>query len=128
MFEDASEGKLTLIVSPLRRLISKNNATIRDVGPPESVLGSVGAFITGTSPPDDEDVVRCVLSAGVTSSSGSKGCRQGHMQGCHDLSGLLIIRQQCCKKWLAVHGSATSCHLQKPLSLTYKSIKMCTSA
>lgn len=36
-----------LIVSPLRRLISKNNATIRDVGPPETVLGSVGAFITG---------------------------------------------------------------------------------
>ena len=38
---------LQLIVSPLRRLISKNNATIRDVGPPETVLASVGAFITG---------------------------------------------------------------------------------
>lgn len=61
LFEDAAEGKLTLIVSPLRRLISKNNATIRDVGPPETVLGSVGAFITGTSPPDDEDVVRFLL-------------------------------------------------------------------
>ncbi|KAK9832104.1 hypothetical protein WJX81_007290 [Elliptochloris bilobata] len=58
LYENPAEGKLTLIVSPLRRLISKTNATIRDVGPPETVLGSVGAFITGTSPPDDEDVER----------------------------------------------------------------------
>ena len=71
LFEDAAEGKLTLIVSPLRRLISKNNATIRDVGPPETVLGSVGAFITGTSPPDDEDVVRFILLPNLTSFSGS---------------------------------------------------------
>ncbi len=42
-----ARGAPQLIVSPLRRLISKNNATIRDVGPPETVLGSVGAFITG---------------------------------------------------------------------------------
>jgi hypothetical protein len=46
-----------VIVSPLVRLTNRANATIEDVGTPEGVLGSLGAFITGTYL-DDEDVVK----------------------------------------------------------------------
>ena len=36
-----------LVVSPLFRLVSKVNAQLKDVGPPEAVVESIGNFITG---------------------------------------------------------------------------------
>lgn len=38
-----------LVVSPLFRLVSKPNAQLQDLGPPERVVESVGNFITGES-------------------------------------------------------------------------------
>ena len=47
IFQEDKEGWCQLVVSPLFRLVSKANATVRDVGPPEGVVESVGNFITG---------------------------------------------------------------------------------
>ncbi len=49
IFSDEKEGRCQLVVSPLFRLVSKANATLRDVGPPEGVAASIGNFITGES-------------------------------------------------------------------------------
>lgn len=38
---------LQLFVSPLFRLVSKANATLKDVGTPEGVVAAIGNFITG---------------------------------------------------------------------------------
>ena len=38
---------MQLLVTPLRRLTSKANATLDQIGSPDSVLASVGPFITG---------------------------------------------------------------------------------
>lgn len=41
---------LQLIVAPLRRLgINKSGTPLEQVGTPESVLGSIGSFITGAT-------------------------------------------------------------------------------
>lgn len=47
LWTSTSEGKAQLIVSPLYRLVSKSNATLKDLGPPESVVERIGQFITG---------------------------------------------------------------------------------
>lgn len=57
VFESPEEGKAKLVVSPLYRLISKSNATLKDLGPPEQVVESIGAFITGNYLDSVEDVV-----------------------------------------------------------------------
>jgi hypothetical protein len=36
-----------VVVSPLVRLTNKAGAKIEDIGPPEGILTSLGAFITG---------------------------------------------------------------------------------
>ncbi|CAL5226936.1 g9817 [Coccomyxa viridis] len=56
VYEDAGEGKLTLMVAPLRRLGVNRPTPIDKVGSPESILSSIGPFITGTGL-DEEDVV-----------------------------------------------------------------------
>jgi hypothetical protein len=56
IFESASDGRITLIVSPLVKLTRTKGARIEDIGPPEGLLTSLGSYITGTFL-DDEDVV-----------------------------------------------------------------------
>lgn len=47
MFENPSEGKIQLLVSPLVKLTNKVNAAIQDLGTPESILPRIGPYITG---------------------------------------------------------------------------------
>lgn len=51
IYEDSGEGKLTLMVAPLRRLGVNKPTPIEKVGSPESILSSIGPFITGRSTP-----------------------------------------------------------------------------
>lgn len=57
IWENSADGSAKLVVSPLYRLISKSNATLKDIGPPEQVVERVGAFITGNYLDSIEDVV-----------------------------------------------------------------------
>ena len=50
MFENPSEGKIQLLVSPLVKLTNKVNAAIQDLGTPESILPRIGPYITGGLP------------------------------------------------------------------------------
>ncbi|GAB4818803.1 hypothetical protein N2152v2_005849 [Parachlorella kessleri] len=54
IFQEDKEGWCQLVVSPLFRLVSKAKATVRDVGPPEGVVESVGNFITGNYLSEDD--------------------------------------------------------------------------
>lgn len=56
LFLDDKEGRCQLVVAPLFRLVSKANAQLSDVGPPETVVELVGNFITGNYL-DSEDVL-----------------------------------------------------------------------
>lgn len=56
VFADPTEGKAVVIVAPLVRLTNKAGATLPDIGTPEGIVESIGAFITGTYL-DTEDVV-----------------------------------------------------------------------
>lgn len=56
VFEAASEGKVTLMAAPLRRLGVNKPVSIEKVGSLDSVLSSIGPFISGTGI-DEEDVV-----------------------------------------------------------------------
>jgi len=56
IWESKTEGFCQLVVSPIYRLVSKSNATVRDLGPPEGVIESVGAFVTGNYLDSVEDV------------------------------------------------------------------------
>ena len=58
---------LQLLVTPLRRLISKANATLDQIGTPDSVLASVGPFITGK--PRSRHVLCSALSSWVSTAS-----------------------------------------------------------
>lgn len=49
---------LQVIISPLVRLINKSGASLDEIGPPEGLIQSFGAYITGTGLEEDE-----VLSA-----------------------------------------------------------------
>lgn len=57
VWESKDEGLAQLVVSPLYRLVSKSNATLKDLGPPEQVLERVGPFITGNYLDSIEDAV-----------------------------------------------------------------------
>ncbi|KAH7622138.1 putative PsbP domain-containing protein 6, chloroplastic [Nannochloris sp. 'desiccata'] len=47
LWESPEEGSAMLVVSPLYRLVSKANATMKDLGPPQQVIEQIGPFITG---------------------------------------------------------------------------------
>jgi hypothetical protein len=47
LWESPEEGSAMLVVSPLYRISSKANATMKDLGPPKQVIEQVGPFITG---------------------------------------------------------------------------------
>ncbi|CAN8308389.1 unnamed protein product [Cochlearia groenlandica] len=53
-FENEKQGKVQVVASPLIRLTNKPNATIEDIGDPERVIASLGAFVTGNSYDSDE--------------------------------------------------------------------------
>ncbi len=40
---------LQVLVSPLEKLTFKVGASVKDIGPPEALLGSFGPYITGRS-------------------------------------------------------------------------------
>jgi hypothetical protein len=48
VFESPTEGKAFLYALPLRKLVSKSNATLKDVGDPELLVERIGGYITGT--------------------------------------------------------------------------------
>jgi len=56
LWESKEDGFCQLVVSPLYRLVSKANATLQDLGSPEQVIESVGAFVTGNYLDSVEDV------------------------------------------------------------------------
>lgn len=56
IWESKADGFCQLVVSPIYRLVSKSNATVRDLGAPEGVIESVGAFVTGNYLDSVEDV------------------------------------------------------------------------
>ena len=57
LWESPEEGSAMLVVSPLYRLVSKANATMKDLGPPAQVIEQIGPFITGNYLDSVEDVV-----------------------------------------------------------------------
>jgi hypothetical protein len=56
LWESKEDGFCQLVVSPLYRLVSKANASLQDLGTPEQVIESVGAFVTGNYLDSVEDV------------------------------------------------------------------------
>ncbi|XP_078444926.1 thylakoid lumenal protein (Mog1/PsbP/DUF1795-like photosystem II reaction center PsbP family protein) [Wolffia australiana] len=48
-FEDEKQGKVQVVASPLVRLTNKPNATIEEIGTPEKIISSLGAFVTGNT-------------------------------------------------------------------------------
>jgi hypothetical protein len=63
IWKSPADGQCTLIVSQLSRLISKSNATLKDLGTPESVVERIGNFITGNYL-DTEDVTNIQVKDG----------------------------------------------------------------
>jgi PsbP len=57
LWESPEEGSAMLVVSPLYRLVSKANATLKDLGPPQQVIEQIGPFITGNYLDSVEDDV-----------------------------------------------------------------------
>ena len=56
-----TEGFCQLVVSPIYRLVSKANATVRDLGTPEGVIESLGAFVTGNYLDSAEDAEKITV-------------------------------------------------------------------
>eukprot|EP01023_Acetabularia_acetabulum_P018109 TRINITY_DN1915_c0_g1_i1.p1 TRINITY_DN1915_c0_g1~~TRINITY_DN1915_c0_g1_i1.p1 ORF type:complete len:286 (-),score=42.17 TRINITY_DN1915_c0_g1_i1:252-1109(-) len=56
IFGNPDEGKVQVIVSPLRKLTNKANARIEEIGTPEGLINSLGPYVTGTYL-DEEDIV-----------------------------------------------------------------------
>lgn len=57
IWESKADGFCQLVVSPIYRLVNKSNATVKDLGKPEGVIESVGAFVTGNYLDSVEDDV-----------------------------------------------------------------------
>lgn len=53
-FENAKEGTVQVVVSPMVRLTNKANASIEEIGPPEKIISALGPFVTGNSFDPDE--------------------------------------------------------------------------
>jgi hypothetical protein len=51
------DASARLVVSPLDRLTRRAVASITDIGPPDGVISSLGAFVTNNVPPEPEEVV-----------------------------------------------------------------------
>lgn len=51
------EGSVKVVVSPLRRLTNRASVKITDVGPPAAIISSLGSFVTGNQPPEEEEVL-----------------------------------------------------------------------
>lgn len=63
-FENETQGKVQVVVSPLIRLTNKLNATIEDIGNPESLIASLGPFVTGNTYDSDELIETSVEKLG----------------------------------------------------------------
>ncbi|KAK1278166.1 hypothetical protein QJS04_geneDACA003622 [Acorus gramineus] len=63
-FEDDKQGKIQVVASPLIRLTNKPNATIEDIGTPESLIASLGPFVTGNTFDPDELVETSIEKQG----------------------------------------------------------------
>lgn len=66
IFADPAEGSVKVVVSPLRRLTNRASAAISDVGPPAAIISSLGSFVTGNQPPEEEEVVRASREEGAS--------------------------------------------------------------
>lgn len=66
IFADPVEGSVKVVVSPLRRLTNRASVAISDVGPPAAIISSLGSFVTGNQPPEEEEVVRASKEEGVS--------------------------------------------------------------
>ena len=64
---------LQVLVSPLEKLTFKVGASVKDIGPPEALLGSFGPYITGRF------LSRVLLAPHLIMAAGS--CRQVCMAG-----------------------------------------------
>jgi hypothetical protein len=53
-FENAKEGTVQVVVSPMVRLTNKANSSIEEIGPPEKIISALGPFVTGNSFDPDE--------------------------------------------------------------------------
>lgn len=53
-FENAKEGTVQVVASPMVRLTNKPNATIEEIGNPEKIISALGPFVTGNSYDPDE--------------------------------------------------------------------------
>mmetsp|Transcript_5289 Transcript_5289/g.12887 ORF Transcript_5289/g.12887 Transcript_5289/m.12887 type:complete len:273 (+) Transcript_5289:86-904(+) len=58
IFSSPEDGKCQVTISPLVRLINKPNAKLEEIGSPESLINSIGPYITGTDI-EDGDVLSC---------------------------------------------------------------------
>ena len=61
IWESKTDGFCQLVVSPIYRLVSKANATVRDLGTPEGVIESLGAFVTGNYLDSAEDAEKITV-------------------------------------------------------------------
>ena len=61
IWESKADGFCQLVVSPVYRLVSKANATVRDLGTPEGVIESLGAFITGNYLDSSDDAEKITI-------------------------------------------------------------------
>ncbi len=61
IWESKTEGFCQLVVSPIYRLVSKSNANVRDLGTPEGVIESLGAFVTGNYLDSAEDAEKITV-------------------------------------------------------------------
>lgn len=66
IFANPAEGSVKVVVSPLRRLTNRASVAISDVGPPAAIISSLGSFVTGNQPPEEEEVVRASKEEGVS--------------------------------------------------------------
>jgi len=66
IFADPAEGSVKVVVSPLRRLTNKASVAISDVGPPAAIISSLGSFVTGNQPPEEEEVAKTSREEGVS--------------------------------------------------------------
>ncbi|CAM6091194.1 unnamed protein product [Calypogeia fissa] len=48
-FADANQGAIQVVAAPMVRLTNKPNATIEEIGTPETILAALGPFVTGNS-------------------------------------------------------------------------------
>ena len=80
IFADPAEGSVKVVVSPLRRLTNRASVAISDVGPPAAIISSLGSFVTGNQPPEEEEVVRASKEEGASGPVYTYEVREGEGQ------------------------------------------------